>query len=874
MKKQCIMIISLFLTIGIIIFPFNAFASEHTGSFETDAVETDLSSQFTQDPDQLLLGYFEGQLFGNLDLFSEIAGSRLGEKEYAAYLYMKNALAQIAAGNRASTIIDIPLSAIGVDTSKAYTDTDLGLTGPVHSYVNGVVVRDEAMYEKADAAISEMCGLDWDSVFNAILADCPYEQYWSTKHFKCSGVKYTYDTSYDPAAGSVTTYFRITSADIKVSVSVAGDYSGSGEYTVNTAKTRAASKAAANAQKIVNAARNMSDYEKLVYYKDTICAMVGYDLPARSAYDYEHYGTIHPWQVIYVFDDDPSNKVICEGYSKAFKYLCDMTAFDSPRIKCMVVIGTMIFTSGTFEHYWNVVTMSDGKNYLVDVTDCDANTIGYPDQLFLVGGGSNRDVRDWYSYELKRSYAYFRYYEKSISMYGEENLVLADRDFRMCQKESDHCYESSVIREATCTAAGTIKYTCAVCGASYTETVPATGHAQYLIKTDAKAATCTGSGNKEYWTCSQCNKIFSDSKGQNEINAEDTVITATEHDPVSVPAVAATCTETGLTEGERCLVCGAIIKAQEIIPATDHNWGEWVVISEATEAEEGYEMRTCKNDASHTETKAIPKPGHIHSFVRTDAVAATCTEAGHMEYWKCSVCGKCFIDAEGEQEINIEDTIIPAAGHNAVSVPAVIPTCTESGLTEGYYCSVCGEIIRPQETVPATGHSYINNVCVVCGDVQVQNGFVKVNDIWCWYQDGEFQTHLTGLIRGTIEGRTAWYYIDNGYFTRYTGFTQLADRSNNKWYYVSDGQIKTGWVKNNNKYYYFNPANGALKTGWIRSGGKYYYINPSTGTLKTGWLKYRGSYYYLNPKTGTPVTGKQKINGKTYTFNAKGVCVG
>ena len=39
--------------------------------------------------------------------------------------------------------------------------------------------------------------------------------------------------------------------------------------------------------------------------------------------------------------------------------------------------------------------------------------------------------------------------------------------------------------------------------------------------------------------------------------------------------------------------------------------------------------------------------GHEHTLVKTDAVAATCTEAGSAEYWKCSDCGKIFADAAG-----------------------------------------------------------------------------------------------------------------------------------------------------------------------------------------------------------------------------------
>ena len=46
-------------------------------------------------------------------------------------------------------------------------------------------------------------------------------------------------------------------------------------------------------------------------------------------------------------------------------------------------------------------------------------------------------------------------------------------------------------------------------------------------------------------------------------------------------------------------------------------------------------------------------------------------------------------------------------GHTEVIDEAVEPTCTEAGLTEGSHCSVCGEIIVAQQTVPALGHSYV-----------------------------------------------------------------------------------------------------------------------------------------------------------------------
>lgn len=44
--------------------------------------------------------------------------------------------------------------------------------------------------------------------------------------------------------------------------------------------------------------------------------------------------------------------------------------------------------------------------------------------------------------------------------------------------------------------------------------------------------------------------------------------------------------------------------------------------------------------------------------------------------------------------------------HTIVTDAAVAPTCTETGKTEGKHCSVCGEVITAQTTIPAKGHDW------------------------------------------------------------------------------------------------------------------------------------------------------------------------
>ena len=58
----------------------------------------------------------------------------------------------------------------------------------------------------------------------------------------------------------------------------------------------------------------------------------------------------------------------------------------------------------------------------------------------------------------------------------------------------------------------------------------------------------------------------------------------------------------------------------------------------------------------------IPATGH--TLTKTEAKAATCTVAGNQAYWTCDTCGKLFADAQAQTETTLENTVIPAQGHD------------------------------------------------------------------------------------------------------------------------------------------------------------------------------------------------------------------
>ena len=219
--------------------------------------------------------------------------------------------------------------------------------------------------------------------------------------------------------------------------------------------------------------------------------------------------------------------------------------------------------------------------------------------------------------------------------------------------------------QSTCTVAGNTVYTSMY--GEVTVTLPLDEHT-YGELIEEVSATCTAVGTKAHYKCSVCHKLFVDGEsGKVEVSAEELVIPATGHTVVTDEGKAPTCTETGLTEGSHCSVCGTVLVAQEVIPVTGH------------------------------------------TVVTDEGKAPTCTETGLTEGSHCSVCGTVLVAQEE----------IPTTEHTVVVDKAVESTCTETGLTEGSHCSVCGTVLVAQQEIPATGHTYDavttgDNVCTVC----------------------------------------------------------------------------------------------------------------------------------------------------------------
>ena len=146
---------------------------------------------------------------------------------------------------------------------------------------------------------------------------------------------------------------------------------------------------------------------------------------------------------------------------------------------------------------------------------------------------------------------------------------------------------------------------------------------------DTKYVEITGAVSKKYEIASleedsvyKC--VASDAFYTKEVEFSLKIKEKHEHQPVINPAVAPTCTTSGLTEGSHCAICQMVLKEQTVIPAMGHTWDEGTVTTPATETEEGVMTYKC-TQCGLTRTEAIAilepsgeeKPGQSQSEQQT-----------------------------------------------------------------------------------------------------------------------------------------------------------------------------------------------------------------------------------------------------------------
>ena len=200
---------------------------------------------------------------------------------------------------------------------------------------------------------------------------------------------------------------------------------------------------------------------------------------------------------------------------------------------------------------------------------------------------------------------------------------------------------------------------------------------------------------------------------------------------------------TATTDGKvvyQCTLCG--IQMTDILLATDHIWGPWIVDTPATCTETGEEHRHCSRGVGHDETQTIPALGHDYKAKVTKE--PTYTDAGVTTY-TCSRCGVSYTKP------------IPALVHDYKESITKEPSCTEDGV-KTFTCTICGDVYT--EAIPALGHDYQATItkeptcteagvttytCARCGDTYTEPIAALGHDWGPWYVKTAAQPGVPGV---------------------------------------------------------------------------------------------------------------------------------
>ena len=204
------------------------------------------------------------------------------------------------------------------------------------------------------------------------------------------------------------------------------------------------------------------------------------------------------------------------------------------------------------------------------------------------------------------------------------------------------------------------------------------------VKYEKSEPTCKEEGCKEtFEICIDCYLIVKKENGEILTGDEatefyfDVVIPKGDHTYQFIEKHAATCTSTGAKSNYwLCTVCNGKFVTDEKIEISMHEF-----------------------------SKNIYLPKLDHQLTAVPATAADCENDGNIAYWYCEreACKKYFSDEAATTEITLADTVVEKTGHTEEIIPGKDATETETGLTDGEKCSVCGKILKEQKEIPALG---------------------------------------------------------------------------------------------------------------------------------------------------------------------------
>ena len=405
---------------------------------------------------------------------------------------------------------------------------------------------------------------------------------------------------------------------------------------------------------------------------------------------------------------------------------------------------------GALDNIWNVFESKDVLLKWIEEDPVDTWELGRNDSVESITGTRN---------------VFVDYPELAFLLFDEE--VPAGYDSPSGGEESGGCahnYVSSVTTAATCDKDGVMVHTCSLCGVSYTEVIPATGHhivngvcsvcgtkkqdVTFTLGADGDASHKDGASATTYtetvdgYTLNIVSgvKMYTgaiDAQGNgciklgtgsavgsfsftvpNEVSSVVICIAQYKENATKIQVGDTAYTISGKSNDGQYDDIVVDTSVNKTVSLTTVSGGTRAMVNAikyvvAAACEHVYD-NACDADCNACGGVRIPDD-HDYNAVVT---APDCENGGYTTY-TCTVCGDTYVG-----------DYVDALGHTEVIDEAVAPTCTATGLTEGKHCSACGKVLIAQTAVDVVDHDYdavitapdcenggyTTYTCTACGD--------------------------------------------------------------------------------------------------------------------------------------------------------------
>ena len=826
-----------------------------------DSVDTE--DYDTIPEEEMLSGYIDSVMYPSPSgmrqkMYAVYAGSNLQGMNAALYGALRQKIALVASGELSNTKFELRIDDLGLE-KKSWTAKELN--------VDSIVV-DGKIPSTVTRAVMRKLDFDFDSLIGALLEDEPYALYWFDKTGNISMSGFSLATKYNDA-GELEIGVKGT---VTICFPVAQEYALS-DYEVDTGYGQSITSAREKAAEIITENEDLADYEKLMAYKDTICDLTAYNWDA--AYKGADYG--NPWQLIWVFDGDPGTRVVCEGYSKAFKYLCDLSSFRNGNTGCILATGTMINGGSSGLHMWNIVKTAGGENYIVDVTNCDSGSIGYKDELFMVGPSqdSEEDIYDGYTINISGGQVKYEYMAPDMyDLFSEEDITIAPGKYEgkaetdiaeadISLSEESFIYNGdALVPEVEVIYNGTFLEE----GTDYTTTILSDD----VISAGEKAIMIEGKGSY-----GGAVTVFYDIL-RRDIGSTDIAVAKNEYRYEGTPVMPVPEISFNGNTLKEDIDYTLSYKDNEgagtgmiIISGLGNFEGETVIeftivgdIKKGFAEENGRTVYYDDNGEKHT------------GVLETDDGIYYFNDDGIMQRlrWVTENGGTYFFGSDGKAYIGMcrisgKPFYFNEDGHRVlglVNVNQNIYYMTASGMLTNEWKDIgVKRYYFDENGIASTGIVRIDDNIYCFNDSGIMQKFRWVTENGGTYFFGSDGKAYIGMCR--ISGKP-FYFNEDGH--RVLG---LVNVNQNIYYMTASGMLMNEWKNIGAKRYHFG-ENGAASLGLVVIDGDIYYFNGDGTMVKSRWITENGGIYFFG-KDGKAYRGTCVINGKTFRFDENGKMV-